>query len=73
MDARKGIGSLHMAFFFFLLSDLCVCVLVFGLLVCLCESVGPSGTRVMYDNCDPLCGCWKLNPSLRKSSQYSNH
>ena len=42
---------------------MCVCVkcaLVFGLQVCLCESVGSPGTGVT-DSCELPCGYWELN------------
>lgn len=65
VDARKGTGSsAGVARALPPPNDLFLCVLVFLLHVCLCEGVGSSGTEIIYDNCDPPCGCWKLNPSL---------
>lgn len=32
------------------------------------EGVGPPGTGVM-GGCEPLCGCWELNPSPLQEQQ----
>jgi hypothetical protein len=50
--------------FLFLFNDLLIfisCTLVFGLLVCLCESAGSLVAKTV-ESCKLLKGCWELNP-----------
>lgn len=50
------VSFLNIVLFIFIL-----CALMFCLHLCLCESVGHTGTKVT-DSCELPCGCWHLNP-----------